>query len=96
VEAYQFQMLYKKLCNGFHSCQFARKEITISNLWDKELTSPSKSVILQLIPDSYSGFGMTLTFDNVSLAAELCAIGTHFWREQYDQVVLVFNEFNNM
>ncbi len=81
-----------KACNASIIGQFAGKEITILPLGKKAYESFKKRD-LTLIPDFYQVFG-DLTFENVRSAAEYAM--NAFLEGEYDQVVLVFNEFKNV
>jgi F-type H+-transporting ATPase subunit gamma len=81
-----------KACNASIIGQFAGKEITILPLGKKAYESFKKRDFT-LIPDFYQVFG-DLTFENVRSAAEYAM--NAFLEGEYDQVVLVFNEFKNV
>jgi F-type H+-transporting ATPase subunit gamma len=81
-----------KACNASILGQFAGKEITILPL-GKKAYEAFKKRDFALIPDFYQVFG-DLTFDNVRSAAEYAM--NSFLEGEYDQVVLVFNEFKNV
>jgi len=81
-----------KACNASIIGQFAGKEITILPLGKKAYESFKKRDF-NLIPDFYQVFG-DLTFENVRSAAEYAM--NAFLEGEYDQVVLVFNEFKNV
>jgi F-type H+-transporting ATPase subunit gamma len=81
-----------KACNASIIGQFAGKEITILPLGKKSYESFKKRDFT-LIPDFYQVFG-DLTFENVRSAAEYAM--NAFLEGEYDQVVLVFNEFKNV
>ncbi len=81
-----------KACNASIIGQFAGKEITILPLGKKAYESFKKRDFT-LIPDFYQVFG-DLTFENVRSAADYAM--NAFLEGEYDQVVLVFNEFKNV
>jgi F-type H+-transporting ATPase subunit gamma len=81
-----------KACNASIIGQFAGKEITILPLGKKAYESFKKRDFT-LISDFYQVFG-DLTFENVRSAAEYAM--NAFLEGEYDQVVLVFNEFKNV
>lgn len=81
-----------KACNASIAGQFAGKEITILPLGKKAYESFKKRDFA-VISDFYQVFG-DLTFDNVRAAAEYAM--NAFLEGEYDQVVLVFNEFKNV
>lgn len=81
-----------KACNASIEGQFSGKEITVLPLGKKAYESFKKRDF-PLIPDFYQVFG-DLTFENVRLAAEYSM--NAFLKGEFDQVVLVFNEFKNV
>lgn len=81
-----------KACNSSILGQFAGKEITILPLGKKAYESFKKKSF-PVISDFYQIFG-ELSFDNVRAAAEYAM--NAFLEGEYDQVVLVFNEFKNV
>jgi F-type H+-transporting ATPase subunit gamma len=81
-----------KACNASIENQFAGKEITILPL-GKKAYEAFKKRDFAVIPDFYHVFS-DLTFDNVRAAAEY--VMNAFLEGEYDQVVLVFNEFKNV
>jgi len=81
-----------KACNASIAGQFAGKEVTILPLGKKAFESFKKRDFA-IIPDFYQVFG-DLTFENVRAAAEYAM--NAFLEGEYDQVVLVFNEFKNV
>ncbi len=81
-----------KSCNAIIAGQFAGKDITILPLGKKGYESFKKRGY-NLIPDFYQVFG-NLSFDTVREAAEY--VMSAFANGEYDQVILVFNEFKNV
>lgn len=81
-----------KATNGAIKNQFADKEITILPLGKKAYETFKKREF-SVINDFYQVF-LDVSFDNVRAAAEYAMNG--FIAGDYDQVVLVFNEFKNV
>ncbi|MEB2776124.1 ATP synthase F1 subunit gamma [Algoriphagus sp. D3-2-R+10] len=93
----------KGLCGAFNSNiikavnlaiagQFAGKDITILPIGKKSFEAFKKREV-KMVSDYYQVF-QDLTFDNVRNAAEYAM--NSFIAGEYDQVVLVFNEFKNV
>lgn len=81
-----------KACNASIVSQFSGKEITILPLGKKAYESFKKREF-PIIADFYQVFA-DLSFENVRAAAEYTM--NAFVNGEYDQVVLVFNEFKNV
>ncbi len=81
-----------KACNASIALQFAGKEITVMPLGKKAYEAFKKREF-SVIPDFYQVFA-DLSFENVRAAAEYAM--NAFLEGEYDQVVLVFNEFKNV
>lgn len=81
-----------KATSGVINAQFSRKEITVLPLGKKAFEAFKKRGF-NMVSDFYQIFA-DLSFDNVRNAAEYAM--NAFAAGEYDQVVLVFNEFKNV
>lgn len=81
-----------KATSGVINTRFSGKDVTILPLGKKAYEAFKKRGV-NMVPDFYQIFA-DLTFDNVRNAAEYAM--NAFAAGEYDQVVLVFNEFKNV